>query len=50
MKAIELKGIIPPILTPMHDDESINVEELRLPGRPYDRGRRPRPVPLRDQR
>lgn len=29
MKAIELKGIIPPILTPMHDDESINVEELR---------------------
>ena len=40
MKAIELKGIIPPILTPMHDDESINVEELR----------RPRPVPLRDQR
>ena len=29
MKAIEIKGIIPPILTPMHTDESINVEELR---------------------
>ena len=28
MKAIELKGIIPPILTPMHDDESINVEAV----------------------
>lgn len=29
MKSIELKGIISPILTPMHEDESINVEELR---------------------
>ncbi|HKM34314.1 MAG TPA: 4-hydroxy-tetrahydrodipicolinate synthase [Lachnospiraceae bacterium] len=29
MKAIELKGIIPPIITPMHEDESINVAELR---------------------
>lgn len=29
MKAIELKGIISPILTPMNEDESINVEELR---------------------
>ena len=29
MKAIELKGIIPPIITPMHEDESINVPELR---------------------
>lgn len=29
MKTIELKGIISPILTPMHEDESINVEELR---------------------
>lgn len=29
MKAIELRGIIPPILTPMHEDESINVPELR---------------------
>lgn len=29
MKAIELKGIICPILTPMHEDESINLEELR---------------------
>lgn len=29
MKQIELKGIIPPILTPMHEDESINLEELR---------------------
>ncbi|MGX7100432.1 4-hydroxy-tetrahydrodipicolinate synthase [Globicatella sanguinis] len=29
MKQIELKGIISPILTPMHEDESINFEELR---------------------
>lgn len=29
MKAIELKGIIPPIITPMNEDESINVSELR---------------------
>lgn len=29
MKAIELKGIISPILTPMNEDESINIEELR---------------------
>lgn len=29
MKAIEIKGIIPPILTPMNEDESINVPELR---------------------
>lgn len=29
MKLIELKGIIPPIITPMHEDESINVPELR---------------------
>lgn len=29
MKTIELKGIIPPILTPMNEDESINVAELR---------------------
>lgn len=29
MKAIEIKGIIPPILTPMHEDESIHVAELR---------------------
>ena len=29
MKAIELKGIIPPIITPMNEDESINVAELR---------------------
>lgn len=29
MKDIELKGIISPILTPMHEDESINLEELR---------------------
>ena len=26
---VEIKGIIPPILTPMNDDESINVAELR---------------------
>lgn len=30
MKPTELKGIIPPILTPMHEDESINLEELRF--------------------
>ena len=29
MKAIELKGIIPPIITPMNEDESVNVAELR---------------------
>lgn len=29
MKLIELKGIIPPIITPMHEDENINVPELR---------------------
>lgn len=29
MKAIELKGIIPPILTPMHEDETIHLPELR---------------------
>ncbi|WHH57990.1 4-hydroxy-tetrahydrodipicolinate synthase [Petroclostridium sp. X23] len=26
---IEIKGIIPPILTPMNEDESLNLEELR---------------------
>ncbi|WP_323703869.1 4-hydroxy-tetrahydrodipicolinate synthase [Mammaliicoccus sp. Dog046] len=30
MKPIELKGIISPILTPMFDDGSINLDELRL--------------------
>ena len=29
MKKTEIKGIIPPILTPMHEDESLNLEELR---------------------
>lgn len=29
MKKVELKGIIPPIITPMNDDESINVSVLR---------------------
>ncbi len=29
MKHVELKGIIPPILTPMNADETINLEELR---------------------
>ena len=29
MSKVEIKGIIPPILTPMHDDESINEAELR---------------------
>lgn len=26
----EIKGIISPILTPMHDDESVNYEEFRV--------------------
>lgn len=29
MKKVELKGIIPPILTPMNPDESVNLDELR---------------------
>ena len=29
MKHVEIKGIIPPIVTPMNEDESINEEELR---------------------
>jgi len=29
MKSVELKGIIPPILTPMNPDESVNLEVLR---------------------
>lgn len=29
MKSVELKGIIPPILTPMNPDESVNLDELR---------------------
>ncbi len=29
MKTVELKGIIPPILTPMNSDESVNLEVLR---------------------
>ena len=29
MKRLEIKGIIPPILTPMHPDESLNLPELR---------------------
>lgn len=29
MKSVDIKGIIPPILTPMHDDESLNEAELR---------------------
>lgn len=29
MKAVEIKGIIPAIITPMNDDESVNVAELR---------------------
>ena len=29
MKDVAIKGIIPPILTPMNDDESINEKELR---------------------
>ena len=30
MKKIELTGIISPILTPMYDDESVNLDELRI--------------------
>jgi len=29
MKHVELKGIIPPIITPMNADESVNIDELR---------------------
>ena len=29
MKNVEIKGIIPPILTPMNPDESVNLDELR---------------------
>lgn len=29
MKQVDVKGIIPPILTPMREDESVNYEELR---------------------
>ena len=29
MKNVEIKGIIPPIITPMNEDETINVSELR---------------------
>lgn len=29
MKHVEMKGIIPPILTPMNSDESVNLDELR---------------------
>ncbi len=29
MKKVEIKGIIPPIVTPMYEDESINTDELR---------------------
>ena len=29
MKQIEIKGIVPPIITPMNADESINLAELR---------------------
>lgn len=28
MKNVELKGIITPILTPMNEDESVNLDEL----------------------
>ena len=29
MKQVEIKGIIPPILTPMNPDETVNTTELR---------------------
>lgn len=29
MKKVEIKGIIPPIVTPMNEDESVNEQELR---------------------
>ena len=29
MKSVEIKGIIPPIVTPMNADESVNIAELR---------------------
>ena len=29
MKKLEIKGIIPPVVTPMNPDESVNIAELR---------------------
>ena len=29
MKPVEIKGIIPPVITPMGPDEEVNLEELR---------------------
>ena len=29
MKTSDIRGIIPPILTPMNEDESLNLDELR---------------------
>ena len=29
MKKVEIRGIIPPIITPMNEDETINEGELR---------------------
>ena len=50
MKPVEIKGIIPPILTPMNDDESINVAELRNQVDRMSRGRRSRSLPIRNKR
>ncbi|MDO4549231.1 MAG: dihydrodipicolinate synthase family protein, partial [Clostridia bacterium] len=30
MKNVDIRGIIPPIITPMNEDESINYEQLRF--------------------
>lgn len=30
MKQVEIKGIIPAIITPMHEDERVNLDELRV--------------------
>ena len=29
MRPVEIKGIIPPVVTPMNKDETLNLEELR---------------------
>ena len=50
MKKVEIKGIIPPIITPMNEDETINETELRNQVNRQIRGGRTRSVPIWDKR
>ncbi|MFQ9389211.1 MAG: hypothetical protein ACLR1V_10925 [Coprococcus sp.] len=50
MKNVEIKGIIPPIITPMNDDESINAAELRNQVNRLIDGGVHRSVPIRYKR